>query len=163
MPEMYELTDHGARSLRTARFVSKAPPLYVIRDGLDLEQHSVFELVQLLKQDGWSWHKLPTSAVARRRLHFRVDDDPDRVWYTSGRQVKREYLMCLLRARSLLTQYGIESVPHWASKDRIYTSLLQGILVEDPRRELLLRLPLALPSVVWRLVGPAMCREHGEE
>lgn len=73
-------------------------------------------------------------------LAYRVGDDGGgfatrRVWYSQSPAVCGDYLRCLLDARRLREEHGVQEVPHWraqASKD--YHRLFQGKPLNEPVR-----------------------------
>ena len=82
-----------------------------------LEDQTPYQLCAALKTQGWQW-KL-----------FKADISPpyvlggDRVWYSQGTLVSKDYMLCLLRSESVL-QEGQRV--HHGQKAAYYRTLLQG-------------------------------------
>lgn len=82
-----------------------------------LEQQTPYQLAKALQNQGWQWKA------------FRANSSPpyvlggDRVWYSQGTTVSRDYMLCLLRCDSIL-EAGQRV--HHGQKAVYYRTLLQG-------------------------------------
>ena len=80
---------------------------------------SVCELLLFMSANGWKWKQLPRAGHLRTRLGCYIGGD--KICYTKGTSVSKDYLLCLLRLREL----GIDAVPH-GQVDDVYSRLLEG-------------------------------------
>ena len=103
-----------------------------------------YELILTLRQQGFSWRRLPAAVADRERLAYEVGGPRD--WYTGGFTVHPQYLQALLQAETLQPK-GVTSIPHWSRNPAtFYTALLKG--EDKPHR------PRAAPAALEADVDP---------
>lgn len=94
----------GMRHMRQAWLLDAPTRVCGVREGIPLEDATVYELICHLRRAGWAWQRW-TGAKTLPRGYFL---GAPKVWFTSGASPPRQYLEALLRAEEL-------SVEFWAS------------------------------------------------
>ena len=126
----YILTGKALAALSHGSVISSPTPALVLREHLPLKDRSLLELMDhLVEKEGFEWRRFPTRVADRQSLCFRPDS-PEKVWYSSGPEVLREYLLCLLRSAELF-ELGITSIPHYSTR-AAYCKLLAGEKLPPP-------------------------------
>ena len=121
----FQLLPHSFACI-TLRFQLCNPVLVsqIQRVSLPLEERSTYELLCLLRSNGWQWQK-PTSKE-RKSLEFRANDGSSPKFYFCGVQGERSYFACLLDA-DRLAGLGVDAIRHQAPAG-YYNALLAGNL-----------------------------------
>ncbi|CAK9110214.1 Uncharacterized protein SCF082_LOCUS51195 [Durusdinium trenchii] len=140
------ITKEGVASMSFLHMLSNPKALPAIVDK-PLGDLSLCELLVKARQTGWVWKKFPTNKKARADLRYKLGEP--RVWYSTGVTVHRHYLLCLLGAQKLFSDYAIEWIPHSAPQ-QVFEFLWEGKslkealeLADRPRK----RKPPALPDL----------------
>ena len=110
-PSEFCLTADGAEKLKLAWKLERPFLVCALRPEVPLEDRTLYELILLLRANGWRWQLwLPESRRNARTIippGYRHGDD--KVWF-SGRSPWRPYLMCLLKAEDL--HCGVQCSSH---------------------------------------------------
>ena len=123
------LTDVAVSRLQTGIILEQPQPVCEIRPDVALADRTVFELVCMLRNDGWKWQQLPTRRSDRDALSYDVGGH--RTWYSASNNPNKMYLLCLHSAQALHDQ-GLTPIPHFASNPAaVWGSMLRGV---QPRR-----------------------------
>ena len=118
---MWSLTADGLNHMQYLHRLSESRVLVSPRD-IPKKQLSTFELLMLLRRDGWSWRRLPTKPSVHLRYMI---GEGEMLWFTGGLTVSHAYVSCLVLAEQLLADHGVSFIPHGAS-DEVYEAILQG-------------------------------------
>ena len=110
----WQLTKKALSSMSVARSVEDP---CAFEDCPALEDRTCYELLKLLKDQGWEWKHLKRGQPVPYTL------GGSKTWYSRGCQISKAYLLSLLQAESLL-QPGQEI--HHSMKAKYYQCLLQG-------------------------------------
>ena len=161
----WQLTVSGLRSVLMCGRLGQFSPLCDVRLGIPLQGRTAYELQLMLRDGGWTWHRLPgPRTIARRQLAQAYSVGGPLRWFTrpSGQSfaVAREYLLCLLDAEVLQRGHGIDEIPNGLPQNT-YALLLQGIpLAQHPPA------PLTAASVcAWSQTATTTMttrRRHGQ-
>ena len=118
--------------------------VFAVQNDMPLPDMTCYELILTLRQQGFSWRRLPAAVADRERLAYEVGGP--REWYTGGFTVHPQYLQALLQAETLQPK-GVTSIPHWSRNPAtFYTALLKGEV--KPHR------PRAAPAALEADVDP---------
>ena len=142
--DMVELTEPGSSSWRlTQRGMASISYTWQLKDsarvlepraGIPLKDASTWEMMVQLEEQGWEWQALPAKRDSRDKLvpYSPQDEEPRKVWYTSGHTVNHDYLHTLLAANDLLPA-GHPGIPHGQRAD-VYKAILDGKKPKAKRR-----------------------------
>ena len=135
----YQLTSLAMRTLNTGQVHTTSRPLFSPRSHLPLPDLTAFELGMLLRDKQWQWALFP-KAIKKRKLLMCDTSAGAATWYTLGKTLVKEYLLCLLSTAHLRETFGVLTFPRYAEKPhRDYARLLQtGAPIEytEPTEEL---------------------------
>lgn len=131
-----QLSEQGLQRLVLFRRIclDHSLPLCDVRELVQLEDKSTFELMCMVAQDGWSWAPRRSS----RDGAFNIGEP--KVWRTSGVVVHSAYLRVLLSLEKLQRVHGIGTVPH-CQKSIVYERMLEGKSWESQLEDGLVQLP----------------------
>ena len=104
-------------------------PIFEVRRDLALENLTSFELTMLLNERGWQWKLFPVAVANRISLCHDATAGVG-VYYTLGKRLIREYLLCLLECTVLHNTHAIDIIPHYRRKTADHQMLLQGQKLE---------------------------------
>ena len=129
-----QLTVSAMSCLKSAAVSDKSRPLFTIRRELPLPDLTAFEMALVLKERQWTWSLFPKEISSRVDLVHDTSQDVGR-WYTAGKTLIRDYLLCLLMCSDLRARYGTQAIPHYFKKPSNYKRILDGQppIVDDPR------------------------------
>ena len=121
-----QFTTAGLAAVQSGIAVPRSGPVFVVRSELPLPDRTPFELALTLRERGFQWLPMPHQVQDRIALTFEVGLEPPRLeWYTLGKTLIPQYLLCLLSASSLRDAHGITSIHHYSWHPvRDYTALL---------------------------------------
>ena len=126
----FRLTSRAVVSLQAVAELKHPKLVCEPRSDIPRADCSVYELVQKLERDGWSWSRLPTSVQKRKELGYASDSAKN--FYSLGGPPHPLYLQCLLQADAL-RELGVELIPHWSpSPAATYKNLLKGETAPAP-------------------------------
>ena len=116
----WALTKKGCEQVRTYMQLEKPSKVFVVRRQLALNDLSEYELMILLKEDGWQWQQwLPPSQRPKRLMDkfvpYRLDPLEPKIWYSTA-ELRSPYMKVLLDAERLFTQ-GLTEIPHGLHED----------------------------------------------
>ena len=157
---LWELTSLGAASLQCSRMLAAPKPVASLyREVPAVEDITAFELATRLREEGWTWRRLPRKMSDRPALAY--EGDSTKVWYSLSHDVDRHYLACLFNAGVLLEQ-GAGGIHH-GRPPKYYKCLLAGdfqgaALAWWPKRQALqldVEVEPTLPAILDAAVLPA--------
>eukprot|EP00959_Pyramimonas_sp_CCMP1952_P447893 9378663-Pyramimonas_sp.AAC.2 len=120
----FALTLDGLRRLEPCQHLLDPSLICYPRENIPLSDYTTLELVAKLMVDGWEWQQLPRGTADRQTLCYEVGGR--KIFYSVGKDLVHQYLMCLLTAPEL-KEMGVVSIPHWhPAPVKAYTALLAG-------------------------------------
>ena len=131
----WQLSIAGCRAITyDKKVVDKSLPGLRCRKGIAFQDATLHELLCLLVQRHWRWELLPRKK--EHRSSFECGSRPkDRVFFSSGYEPFKSYLICLLQ-HEVLKAVGVLNVAH-GCKNEHYVGLLKraGVMVEGPQND----------------------------
>lgn len=122
----WQLTLQGVASLQVARPLLWPPKsLTAPRPGTAIKDSTSYELLTMLKDQGWERRQLPSARAKQLEVVPYSYPDGDKDIFTAGLAVGRQYLQCLLNAAILCSSHGITEIPH-GMPEQVYIDLASG-------------------------------------
>ena len=112
----WQLTKQALSSLPIAQSVESPRSFHDLPPDsrpLALKDQACYQLCKALKDDGWVWQRLQKGQSVPYKL------EGSKVWYSSGLQISKSYLLCLVQAAS-------NQEIHHGIKVNYYQALLDG-------------------------------------
>ena len=111
-------TQRGASTLQVLHHVGDPRLCFELPSHeMSLDEMTEWELVQHMSAKGWSWAKHSQGVLPYRQAG-------ERVWYSRGSQVSKEYLQCLAMADQFFAKYPALLIQHGKGR-RYYNDLLK--------------------------------------
>ena len=154
------LTSLGAASLQCSRMLAAPKPVASLYHEVSaVEVITAFELAIRLRDEGWTWQRLPRKLCDCPAFAYQADST--KVSYSLSHDVDRHYLACLFNAGVLLEQ-GAGGIHH-GRPPKYYNGLLAGdfqgaALARWPKRQALqldVEVEPTLPAILDAAVLPA--------
>ena len=96
------LTEQGQRAMTNVIELGEASQVFAIRSNIPVLQYTSFELMQTLREKGWTWQ--PWIAPSARKKKSKGTEPPlhylpggEKIWCSTGK-AQRQHLLCLLQA-----------------------------------------------------------------